>query len=114
MNLRELKNLLKTSTEENIGFDEPHVSLRCKENNITKDQIIYFLLHETKRIRHFIKDRKNVYKLYFNLNKKRQLKIIAEIKFPKKIIIRTVKILDRKLYKDVYFIAIKVEKNGKI
>ena len=114
MNLRELKSLLKTSTEENIGFDEPHVSLRCEENNITKDHIIYLLLHETRRIRHFIKDRKNVYKLYFKLGKKRQLKIIVEIRSSKKIIIRTVKILDRKLYKDVYFIAIKVEENGKI
>ena len=77
MNFRELKNLLKTSTEENIGFDEPHVSLRCRENNITKNQIIYILLHETRRIRHFIKDRKNVYKLYFNLSELLRAKALS-------------------------------------
>ena len=36
MNVRELKKLLENSIEENIEFDEPHISLRCEENYIKK------------------------------------------------------------------------------
>jgi len=101
MNIRELKNLLENSTEENIDFDEPHVSLRCAENNITKQQIVHILLHENTKLTNFIEDRPKVYKLYFKLSERRQLKaIIDTLKF-RKITLRTIKILDRKLYKRV-------------
>ena len=101
MNIRELKNLLENSTEENIDFDEPHISSRCAENNTTKQQIVHILLHETGKLMHFIEDRPKVYKLYFKLSERRQLKaIIDTLKFGK-IAVRTIKILDRKLYKRV-------------
>ena len=101
MNIKELKNLLEKSSEENIYFDEPHVSSRCAENNITKQQIVHMLLHETGKLTHFIEDMPKVYKLYFKLSERRQLKaIIDTIKF-RKITVRTIKILDRKLYKRV-------------
>lgn len=101
MNIRELKRLLENSIEENIDFDEPHVSLRCKENNITKQQIIHLLLHETNKLSHFIEDRLKVYKLYFRLSKRKQLKIIINTLKFRRIMVRTIKILDRKLYKRV-------------
>ena len=104
MNIRELKKLLENSTEENIIFDEPHISLRCKENNITKEHIIHVLLHEIGKLTNFIEDRPKVYKLYFKLSNKRQLKIIIDLIRPKKIMIRTIKMLDRKLYKKIRFI----------
>jgi len=104
MNIQELKKILENSTEESFDFDEPHVSLRCKENNIPKEQIIHILLYETGRLSHFIEDRSNVYKLYFDLSKRRQLKIIIDTIKQKKITIRTIKILDRKLYKNIKFI----------
>ena len=69
MNLQELKNLLEKSSEENIEFDEPHVSLRCHENGITKQQILHTLLKETGKLTYFIEDRPKVYKLYFKLSK---------------------------------------------
>jgi hypothetical protein len=107
MNLRELKSLLENSTEENIEFDEPHVSLRCEENNIKKESIIHTLLRETNKLTHFIEDRPKVYKLYFKLSERRQLKVIIDIVKPRRIMIRTVKVLDRKLYKNTRIINLK-------
>ena len=107
MNLRELKNLLENSTEGNIIFDEPHVSLRCEENSIKKEIVIHTLLKETNKLTHFIEDRPKVYKLYFNLNERRQLKVIIDIINTKRIMIRTIKILDRKLYKNTRIINLK-------
>ena len=101
MNIKELKNLLEKSTEGNIDFDEPHVSSRCAENNITKQQIKHNLLHETGKLTHFIEDRPKVYKLYFNLSERRQLKVIVDMLKFRKITVRTIKILDKKLYKRV-------------
>ena len=104
MNLTELKKLLENSTEENIEFDEPHLSLRCKENNIKKEQIVYTLLHETPKLTHFMEDRQNVFKLYFSISKNKQLKIIIDLFKPNKIFVRTIKILDKRLYKNIKFI----------
>tara|TARA_Y100000034_G_C6775131_1_gene346063 strand:- start:452 stop:775 length:324 start_codon:yes stop_codon:yes gene_type:complete len=104
MNIEELKKLLETSTEENIKFDEPHVSLRCEENSITKEKIIQMLLYESHKLTYFIEDRPKVYKLYFKLNKRRQLKVIIDTFQFREIMVRTIKILDRKLYKKLRFI----------
>lgn len=104
MKVNELIRILENSTEENIQFDEPHVSLRCKENNIKKEQIIHILLHEPQKLTHFIEDRPKVYKLYFKLSKRRQLKVIIDLLKYKIITIRTIKILDRKLYKKIKYI----------
>ena len=101
MNLRELKSLLENSTEENIDFDEPHVSFRCQENNITKQQIMHTLLYEINKLSHFIEDRPNVYKVYFKLSERKQLKVIIDTTKFRKIMVRTIRILDRRLYKRV-------------
>src|SRR3989338_5855589 len=94
MNLRELQKLLKNCTEADINFDEPHISLRCQENNLTKEKVVYILLHETERLYNFIEDRSRVYKLYFKLTNKRQLDVIIDLFTPKKLMIRNIKILD--------------------
>lgn len=107
MNLKELRKILENITEINIEFDEPHVSLRCEENNIKKENIVHILLRETEKLTHFIEDRPNVYKLYFKISKRRQLKIIIDLIKSKKIMIRTIKILDRKLYKNTRLIKLK-------
>ena len=104
MNVKELQKLFKKSTEENILFDEPHISQRCKENNLTKEQVVYTLLHETTKLTHFIEDRAKVYKLYFQLTKKRQLKVIIDLLTYKRIMIRTVKILDKRFSRNTTLI----------
>ena len=104
MNIRELQNLLNNSSEETIDFDEPHVSLRCKENNITKEKIINIMIHKTESLFNFLEDRHKVYKLYFKLNERRQLKVIIDLLKTKRIMVRTIKILDRKLYKNIKLI----------
>lgn len=104
MNIKELQNLLNNISEENIDFDEPHVSLRCEENNITKEKIINIMTHKTESLYNFIQDRPGVYKLYFKLNERRQLKVIIDLLKAKRIMVRTVKILDRKLYKNIKLI----------
>ena len=101
MKVEAIKKILESSTDENIEFDDPHVELRCKENNITKESVISMLLYETGKLSNVIEDRPKVYKLYFELNKRRQLKVIIDIFKHRKIMVRTVKILDRKLYKKI-------------
>ena len=104
MNLKELTRVLESFTEENIEFNEPHVSLRCEENKITKGQVVHIMLHETSKLSHFSEDRPNIYKLYFKVSKSRQLKVIIDLVTQKRVMIRTVKIIDRKLYKNIRYI----------
>jgi len=78
MNTKEIKRLLKNSDEDNIDFDEPHVGLRCEENNITQQKIIHILLRETDRLADVIEDRSQVYKLYFKLHYLRNLLDISQ------------------------------------
>ena len=47
MEIKDFKKLLEGLSEEAIEFDDPHVALRCQENNITKEKIIKILLYET-------------------------------------------------------------------
>ena len=107
MNIKELQNILEKSSEEQLLFDEPHVSLRCEENNIKKENVVHILLKEPHKLTHFIEDRPQVYKLYFKISERRQLKIIIDLFQLPLIMIRTVKILDRKLYKNTRIVKLK-------
>lgn len=104
MKVEDMKQILENISEENIEFDDPHVELRCKENNIAKQEIIRILTQESNKLSNIIEDRPKVYKLYFKLNKRRQLKVIIDTLKYKVIKIRTIKILDRKLYKKIKLI----------
>lgn len=101
MNVEAMKKILQNCTEENIIFDEPHVSIRCEQNDLTKDKILHILLHETNTLINVIEARPQVYKVYFHLTKKKQLKVILDLYEYKKIKVRTVKIMNRKLYKSL-------------
>ncbi len=96
MEVKDFKKLLKGLTEEDITFDEPHVTYRCEENNITKQEIITTLLRKYDTLVKAIRDRAKIYKLYFRLSRHRQLKIVADLLNYKKLNVRTVKILDRR------------------
>ena len=96
--------MLEKSTEENIIFDEPHISLRCQEYKITKEQITYIMLREIASLVNLIEDRPQVYKLYFKLNERRQLKIVTDIFEYRKIRVRTIRIIDRKIYKNTHIL----------
>ncbi|MDP1694471.1 MAG: hypothetical protein Q8L34_02940 [Candidatus Woesearchaeota archaeon] len=99
MNVESMRKILENCTEENIILDEPHISVRCEENDITKEKVLHILLHETNTLTNIIEARSQVYRAYFQLNKRRQLKIILDLSEYKKIRIRTVKMMNRKLYK---------------
>ncbi|MBS3144096.1 hypothetical protein J4208_00775 [Candidatus Woesearchaeota archaeon] len=99
MNVESMKKILENCTEETIVFDEPHVLVRCGENDITKEKVLHILLHETNTLTNIIEARPQVYRVYFQLTKKRQLKVILDLCEYKKIRIRTVKMMNRKLYK---------------
>ena len=101
MDKKDFKKLIRSLTEDNIEFDEPHISLRCRENSFSKEKIIKILLYENDKLTNIIEDRPKVYKLYFKLSKRRQLKLIVDILEHNKPMIRTIKILDRKLYKKI-------------
>ena len=99
MNVEAMRKILEGYTEENIVFDEPHVSVRCEENDVTKEKVLHMLLHETNTLTNVIEARPQVYRVYFQLTKKRQLKVILDLCEYKRIRIRTVKMMNRKLYK---------------
>ncbi|MBI1972958.1 hypothetical protein HYS50_03060 [Candidatus Woesearchaeota archaeon] len=101
MNVEAMKKILQNCTEENIIFDEPHVSERCREYKITKENILYIMFKETNTLINVIEDRPQVYKIYFRLNKRRQLKMIIDLLELKKVRIRTLRTLDRKVYKNL-------------
>lgn len=93
MNIDDFNKRIKNFSEENITTDEPHVSIRCEENNIKIDKIKQTIITGTNLTR-IIEDRTKVYKLYYFLSKKRELKIIIDLFEHNKINIRTVKILN--------------------
>ena len=104
MDINNFKKILMNISEDDIEFDDPHFTKRCNENSLTKEKITYILLYENNKLSNIIEDRPRVYKLYFKLNERRQLKLIVDLFKYKKIMLRTVKILDRKLYKKVKII----------
>jgi len=57
MNTKDMKKVLKDFSEDDIEFDDPHVELRCKENNITKERVIGILLYEINKLTNIIVDR---------------------------------------------------------
>jgi len=101
MEIKDFKKIIDTIAESDIEFDEPHVSLRCEENSFSKEKIIKILLYENTKLVNIIEDRPKVYKLYFKLSERRQLKLIIDMLKYGKLMVRTVKIMDRKLYKKI-------------
>ena len=93
MNPTNFKKLIKNYSVEAITSDEPHVTLRCDENNITLDNVKNTILDKNSNFIRIVQDRKNIYKLYYKLSRHRELKIIVDI-IHTKINIKTVKILD--------------------
>jgi hypothetical protein len=96
VNVEDFKKLVKQYSEEDITTDEPHVSLRCEQNDITIDVIKKTLLDPNANLVRIIEDRPKVYKVYYPLSKKRELKVVVDVLTHKKLNIRTVRILDKK------------------
>ena len=96
MDLEGFKKLIKDYNEDNITSDEPHVSIRCEENNIKLDYLKRIILDENSNLIRIVKDRQKVYKLYCRLSRKKELKIVIDLLDHKNINIRTVKILTNK------------------
>ncbi|MAG47545.1 hypothetical protein CL617_02990 [archaeon] len=101
MEIKDFQKLIINISEDDIEFDDPHVTKRCKENNITKEIIVKYLLHDVNKLSKIIEDRPKVYKLYFKISGKRQLKLIIDLFKYEKIMVRTVKILNPKLFKKI-------------
>ena len=96
MNPHDFKKIAASFTEENITTDEPHVNMRCEENGIKVEQVKNTLLGNGPELIRVIEDRPKVYKLYFRLSRKTELKIVVDVLVHSKINIRTVKKLSRK------------------
>ena len=96
MNPQDFKKIIENFTEENITVDEPHVTMRCEENSIKVEQVKSTLLGGGLELIRVIEDRPKVYKLYYRLSRKTELKIVVDIFVYNKINIRTVKKLSRK------------------
>ncbi|GEM_PF-5732592 len=96
MNINDFKKFVKNFQESNITADEPHVSMRCEENNTSLEKIKQSLINVDTKLTRIVEDRPKVYKLYCFLSKKRELKIVIDLFEHNKINIRTVKILNNK------------------
>ena len=79
-------------TEENIYSDEPHVSMRCEENDFPLEKVKKILLDPNSKLIRIVEDRPKVYKLYYFLSKKRELKVVIDLD-SHKLTVRTVKVL---------------------
>lgn len=93
MNIDDFQKFIRNFSDANITVDEPHVSMRCEENNTTLEKIKQTVLYGGNLIR-IVEDRQKVYKLYYFLSKKRELKIVIDLFEHGKMNIRTVKILN--------------------
>lgn len=96
MNIHDFIKLVQHYTGENITSDEPHVAMRCQENNITFDEIKRTLLFENVKLIRIVEDRPKVYKLYYHLSKNTELKIVVDLFVYNRVNIRTVKRLAHK------------------
>ena len=80
MNIADFKRLIRNLTEENVVFDEPHVSLRCEKNGFTTERIKHMLLDPYSNLIRLVEDRPKVFILYYGFNKGDELKIIIDLK----------------------------------
>lgn len=96
MKIEDFGKLVQRYTENNISSNEPHVGMRCEENNISLDEVKRTLLFEYKKIVRIVEDRPGVYKLYYRLGKKTELKVIIDLFTYSTINIRTVKRLSNR------------------
>ena len=96
MNIGDFQKLVKHFSEDNFTSDEPHVSMRCEENNVSFDDVKRTLLDPNAQLIRVIEDRPRVYKLYYFLSKRRELKIIVDLLEHNRLNIRTVKVLNTK------------------
>ncbi len=96
MNIEDFKKLVKQYYEEDIITDEPHVSMRCEENDITVGYVKQMILDPNSNVVRIVEDRSKVYKIYYRLSKRRELKVVVDLLLHKKLNIRTVKVLDKK------------------
>ncbi len=95
MNVDDFKKLLRQYTDEKIKTDEPHISMRCEENGMTIEGIKRMLLDPYADLVRIVEDRPEVYKVYYRLSKKRELKVVVDVMEHEKLNIRTVKILNK-------------------
>lgn len=96
MNSEDYKKLVQGYTDNDISADEPHVSMRCQENNISLDEVKNYLLHQNSKLVRVVQDRPKVFKLYYRLSRRQELKIVIDLFEYQKINIRTVKRLIHK------------------
>ena len=91
MKPEDFKELLKGFYEQDITEDQPHVSMRCEENEMSLEYIKSVLLGNSHELVRVVEDRPKVYKLYYRLSRKTELKIIIDFFIHNKINIRTIK-----------------------
>lgn len=65
--------------------------MRCEENGITLEYVKSVLRGKAHELIRVVEDRPKVYKLYYKLNRKTELKIIVDLLVYRKVNIRTVK-----------------------
>ncbi len=91
MNVDDFQRLVRNYTEDNILTDDPHVGMRCEENSITVDDVKRMILYESSKLIRLVEDRPQVYKLYYRLSRRQELKVVIDLFTHQKVNIRTVK-----------------------
>ena len=70
--------------------------MRCEENNISEQDLTKTILDENSVLIRMVEDRPAVYKLYYQIGRKTELKLVVDFFTHQKINIRTVKKLSYK------------------
>ena len=96
MNIDDLKKILRDWPKERIVSDEPHVTMRCEENCISMYWVKSVMVDPGAALIRLVEDRPKVYKAYFKLSRKRELKVVIDFFDTWMINIRTVRILNKK------------------
>ena len=75
MDLKELKEKLKTYKKEDLEFNEPHFTNQLAARLGSKEELISNLLNPDKLVYAYKEENKPIYCLYFKISNKRTLKI---------------------------------------
>ncbi len=99
--IEKIKKRLRDYTEEDIGYNEPHFTLKLDREKIDRKEVIRNILKPEKLAFVGVSESKNpaydyVYDLYFRLSKNRIFKIPASLK-PKSLYLITIFKIRRKI-----------------
>jgi len=73
MKIADFKKLMSDFTDLNLTSYEPHVSLRCEENDFSFEEVKKVLLDPNANLLRIVEDRPKVYNLYYFFEQEKRI-----------------------------------------